>query len=194
MQPIATDVLLRRRERRLWACILVVVALIFSTIWTSGSFPPSALPYIFALFGLGLVGVSSTIARSGSLDDRALAIAFSLALAFLVLMLPLRLVSTAERSHLIEYCAVSVLLREAIRVRMLRGRAVPWPTLNTFIAVVGIGALDEILQETVATRYFDWRDILVNACAAVLGLAFYHAGRGVACKWGLRKENGDGRQ
>lgn len=173
---------LKRRENRLWSSLAIVIALIFSTIWTSGAFPSTALPYLYAVFGLALVIVSALIARAGSRDDRALAIAFGLALAFLVLMMPLRLVSTAERSHLIEYCAVAVLLRETLRVRGLRGRPVQWPTIVTFVIVVIVGCADETLQETVATRHFDWRDIFVDACAAILGLVFYHVGRFAAGK------------
>ncbi len=178
---------LARRERRLWASLALLVALILSTIWTSGAFPAPALPYLFAIFGLALVAVTGLIARGGARDDRALAIAFALALAFLVLMMPLRLVSTAERSHLIEYCAVAVLLREALRVRGMRGRAVARPGLVTLVAVVLVGLVDEVLQETVATRHFDWRDIVVDACAAVLGLVFYRLGRIVARRWRSRR-------
>ncbi|MBW0145222.1 VanZ family protein [Sphingomicrobium clamense] len=189
-QP-AQDSALKRREVRLWTSLLIVVAIILSTIWTSGAFPTPALPYLFAIFGLALVIVSALIARSGSRDDRALAVAFALALAFIAFMVPLRLVSSAERSHLIEYCAVAVLLREALRVRALRGHAVARPTLVTLFAVVLIGLADEILQETVATRHFDWRDIFVNACAAVLGLALYHLGRIVTGRWSAGSSNSE---
>ena len=54
---------LRQRERRLWICLAIIIALIFSTIWTSGAFPPSALPYLFAVFGLALVSVAALIGQ-----------------------------------------------------------------------------------------------------------------------------------
>ncbi|NNF57280.1 MAG: VanZ family protein [Rhodothermaceae bacterium] len=75
-----------------------------------------------------------------------------------------------ERSHLIEYSVVAVLVYEALTERVSQGRRVPVPALLAILATSLVGALDEGIQMFFPTRVFDPVDILFNVLAAVMAV------------------------
>ncbi|MDX1407699.1 MAG: VanZ family protein, partial [Saprospiraceae bacterium] len=78
----------------------------------------------------------------------------------------LRFSSPAERTHLVEYSIVALLILEALRERAANGRPVSRPALWAFILTAGIGVLDETLQLFMPNRVFDPVDIAFNCGAA----------------------------
>ena len=86
-----------------------------------------------------------------------------------------------ERSHLIEYGVVALLIYEALTERASQGRRVPVPALLAFLAAVVVGVVDEGIQWFVPVRVFDPLDILFNALAAFMAVA-----GSVALAWARR--------
>ncbi|MDE0580183.1 MAG: VanZ family protein, partial [bacterium] len=75
-----------------------------------------------------------------------------------------------ERTHLIEYGVVALLIHAALTERAMHSPHVPAPAVLA-IALTGLfGVLDELIQALLPNRVFDWRDILFNVVAAVLAV------------------------
>ncbi|MEM9190223.1 MAG: VanZ family protein, partial [Myxococcota bacterium] len=81
-----------------------------------------------------------------------------------------RIASPAERTHLIEYGLVAVLVYEALMERTLQGRRVPTPALLAVLITTTLGALDECIQAVLPNRFFDPRDLLFNTLASVMAV------------------------
>ncbi|MBB3764054.1 VanZ family protein [Sphingomicrobium lutaoense] len=158
-------------EKRLWWGALGLIAVIFSTTFFAGALAqvparekhlivlaPAIFASLLFLFGVGR-------------KRRALGVALALALLLVIGMSLLRIVTPAERSHLIEYAGVALLMREALRERAARGLTVATPEPLVFAAVLAVGIVDETFQWIMPHRSFDLRDIIVDAVAALLGLA-----------------------
>ena len=94
-----------------------------------------------------------------------------------------------ERIHLPEYGLLGLLLHEAM-VEHWRGAREPLrriPALAAFALACGIGWLDEGVQHLLPNRYYDLRDVALNAVSAglAIGLAALRrrAGRRAAVEW-----------
>lgn len=74
----------------------------------------------------------------------------------------------ANRIHLIQYGPLTVLTLDALRFRVRTG----WIFLWTFLLVTLIGGGDELLQSISPYRRFDPWDVVLNALAAAIALAF----------------------
>jgi len=76
-----------------------------------------------------------------------------------------------ERLHYAEYGLLAGLIYFACRRDLGRGMG-KWPAALTAIVITtSLGYLDEALQGALwERRYFDWRDVRINAQAAVLGI------------------------
>ena len=92
-----------------------------------------------------------------------------------------------ERTHLIEYGVVAVLILEALTERAGHGRRVPLPAVLAILATALIGAVDECIQAFLPTRVFDVQDIVFNTLAAVMAVA-----TSLALGWARRLGRGDG--
>lgn len=161
---------LARQERLLWLGAAALVLLIFSTTFLAGLLAGLSGTAKHALVLVpALLAAMLAFSRAGA-RQRAMGLAVAIALLLVLAMSLLRIVTPAERSHLIEYAGVALLASEALRLRAARGRPLPYPAVMTFFAVLGIGALDELLQRFMPHRSFDWRDIGVDAVAALLGI------------------------
>jgi hypothetical protein len=75
-----------------------------------------------------------------------------------------------ERSHLIEYGIVAILIHEALQERAAGGRHVPKPALLAMGVTAVVGTVDEIIQALLPNRVFDVRDIAFNAAAAAMAV------------------------
>lgn len=178
------------RERRLWAWTLLVVAAIYATLGLAstlaGLLRDAGLLHessAVVMFLLGMVLVGATIVTRGlKVRPGGIEVAVALGVAAAYFMVFVRIAILEERSHLIEYGVVALLIYEALTERASQGRRVPVPALLAFLAAVAIGAVDEGIQWFVPVRVFDPLDILFNALAAFMAVA-----GSVALAWARRR-------
>ena len=172
------------RERRLWAWTAAVVVAIYSTLGLArtlaGALRDEGL--LVAAFGLGMLLVGGTALVMG-LGRRpgGLEIGVALGVATAYYMVLVRMALPEERTHLIEYGVVAVLIHEALKERARGSRHVPVPALLAVVAAAVMGAVDEGIQAFLPTRVFDLEDILFNVLAAVMAVS-----SSVALSWARR--------
>ena len=162
------------RERRLWAWTAAVVVAIYSTLGLArtlaGVLRDEGL--LVAAFGLGMLLVGGTVLvlglrrRPGGLE---IGVALGVATAYYMVLV--RMALPEERTHLIEYGVVALLIHEALKERARGSRHVPVPAVLAVVAAAVVGAIDEGIQAFLPTRVFDLEDILFNVLAAVMAVA-----------------------
>jgi len=159
-------------EKRLWIGAFVVTAAIYSTLFLGRPFlelfGDQNIQAILFLTGMFLVGL--VIVISGVLTQKSkvvFVLYFGILAVYFMLFLRLGL---AERSHVIEYSVLAILIYNALKERQKNGikiRALPFiAMIVTFI----IGVLDECLQLVIPDRHFDFTDILFNGMVIVLAI------------------------
>ena len=173
------------RERRLWAWTLLVVAAIYATLGLAttvvGLLPDSGILSFFFVLAMLMIGVA-VLTRGLQWRPGGVEIAVALGVAAVYGLVFVRMALETERSHLIEYGVVALLIYEALTERASQGRRVPMPALLAFLVAVVIGAVDEGIQWFVPVRVFDPQDILFNALAAFMAVA-----GSVALAWARRR-------
>ena len=107
------------------------------------------------------------------------AVVIGVATAYLLVIT--RMTVPTERSHLIEYGVVGILIFEALTERASQGRRVPLPPLLAVLATAVLGVLDECIQAILPNRVFDPVDILFNLLAGTMAV-----GASVALAWARR--------
>lgn len=152
---------------------MAVVAAIYATLGLTGRLASTLreaglLSALFAL-GMGLIGVAIVVqglrSRPGSAE-----IAVALGVAAVYFMVFVRMGMVEERTHLIEYGIVSLLIHAALNERAMHSPHVPAPAVLA-VAIAGfLGVLDELIQALLPNRVFDPRDILFNVVAAVMAV------------------------
>lgn len=190
-----TPLFTSKRERRLWLWTLVVVAAIYSTLGLAGTLAevlrehrllPSAMLFLMFLTVAAIVG-SGLRRRPGRRE-----IWVSLGVAAVYGMVMVRMAgSPAERTHLLEYSVVAVLIYQALRERAGNGRRVPVPALLALVATTLVGWLDEGIQSLIPNRVYDNFDVFSNAVAAAIGIVTSTAIAGVntaLARWAARKQ------
>ncbi|MGI9606031.1 MAG: VanZ family protein [Acidimicrobiales bacterium] len=161
------------RERRLWAWTAAVVLAIYATLGLARTLSDelrdrNLLDNTFFFAFLGLVG--AVIVRALLRGRGGAEIFVILCTAIVYLMMFLRMASPVERSHLIEYGVVALLIHEALTERAGNGEPVRWPALAAIAAASVIGAVDELIQLVIPSRVFDPVDLGVNALAAMVAV------------------------
>ena len=151
-----------------------MVAAIYSTLglataW-AGVLRDSGLLTIFFVGAMLLIG-AAVVTRGLQVRPGGLEIAVALGVAAVYGLVFVRMALATERSHLIEYGVVALLIYEALTERASQGRRVPVPALLAFLLAVAVGAVDEGLQWFVPARVFDPLDILFNVLAAFMAVA-----------------------
>ena len=126
------------RERRLWAWTLAVVVAIYSTLGLARALADALGDSTLIGAGLFLVCcflVLATVVTQGlSVRPGGAEIAVALGVAAAYILVFVRMAIPTERSHLIEYGVVAVLVHEALRERASHGRRVPAPGLLAVLA------------------------------------------------------------
>ncbi|MXZ86367.1 MAG: VanZ family protein [Acidimicrobiia bacterium] len=116
-----------------------------------------------------LVGVAIVVqglrSRPGSAE-----IAVALGVATVYFMVFVRMGIAEERTHLIEYGIVALLIHAALNERALRNPHVPAPAVLAIAIAGSVGVVDELIQALLPNRVFDLRDILFNIVAAVMAV------------------------
>lgn len=158
------------RERRLWLLASVALATIYATL--------GAVPAIAAalrdrnmldntFFALCAVLLAAVVAVGVSRRPRPLELAVWIAVLAVVAMGLLRFGTPEERTHLVEYGLVAVLVHLALLERRANGARVRWPAGLAFVVTALFGILDECIQFLLPGRVFDVRDIGFNVLAAM---------------------------
>lgn len=161
------------RERRLWVAMVAVVSAIYATLGLARTLSDELRnrdllddTFFFAF----LVLVVAVVIRALRLRRGGAEVFVVLATAIVYLMMFLRMASPEERSHLLEYGVVALIIDEALSERARNGSPVPRPALAAIAAASLIGTVDELVQLAIPSRVFDPIDIGFNALAAVVAI------------------------
>ncbi len=176
-----------RRERRLWLWVLAVMVAIYATLGLAqtlaetlrerGLLDISIGLFLLCMFLVGVTILTQALkVRPGGAE---VAVAIGVATAYLLVFT--RMTVPTERSHLIEYGVVGILIFEALTERASQGRRVPLPPLLAVLATATLGVLDEGIQAILPNRVFDPQDILFNLLAGTMAV-----GSSVALAWARR--------
>jgi hypothetical protein len=161
------------RERRLWLWTLAIIVAIYATLGLAGTIAEvlgegGFLDAILFLLGMALVGVT-VLAHGLGRGPRGGEIVIALGVATVYFMALFRM-TLAERSHLIEYGVVAVLILEALGERASQSHVVRAPALLAIVSTGLVGALDEGIQLFLPSRVFDPVDIVFNFLAAAMAV------------------------
>ncbi len=157
----------------MWAFVVVVA--IYSTLGLAAQLVGLVSEEILAgLFLLCLILVVVVVITQGfRIRPGGKEIGIALGVVVVYVLLGVRM-AIPERSHLMEYGILAMLIYEAFTERAANGRLSTPPALAAFLVASAVGLLDECIQIALPNRVFDWEDILFNVLAvlaAVLGLA-----------------------
>lgn len=136
------------RERHVWFCALAAALAVFSTLFwgriLAGILGEGGL--LGLSFALGMLLVGATILAHGlKVRPSSAEVGVTLGILATFWLLFVRLASPAERTHLIEYGAVSVLIHAALVERVAHGHHVPTPALIAVVATTLLGVFDECI-------------------------------------------------
>jgi len=161
------------RERNLWFSALVVLAWIFATLGPAYALAAelrerNLLRVTVALILLLLMAVIAWrwLKQRPGWDEIGVAIG----VMAIYLWTLARVESPEERTHLIEYSLVAILIYQALVERRRNGRKVPYPAVLAFAATALLGWLDEGIQAMLPNRVYDIRDVGFNVLAALMAI------------------------
>lgn len=160
-----------KRERRLWLLTAIAMLAIYATLGPARIMVDflrerNLLRVSVTLFILAIVAVLLwrwVSSRPGWSEWGA-----ALAVGFAYWLVLIRIENPAERTHLVEYGVVAVLIHMALLERKGQGRPVPLPAVVAVGATALLGLLDEVIQLFLPSRFFDWNDVFFNAFAAFM--------------------------
>ena len=164
------------RERRLWVWALAVVVAIYSTadlarMLADALRESGLLEHTATMFSGGMLLIGVMILVQGLRErSRGVEVGFALGVTAIAILGFARGIAAAERSHLIEYSVLSLIIHEALLERKRGGRRVPVPALLAIAATTLLGVLDECIQFFVPERTFDLFDIGFDLLASVLAV------------------------
>jgi len=162
------------RERRLWIWTLIVVATIYSPLGLARTLASELRDrgLISDAIWLVLIMIGAAIVIQGlKVQPRGVEIGVWSGIAAVYLMVFIRMNLPEERSHIIEYTIVALLIHEALKERAGNGqRVVPAPAALAILITSLIGVVDEGIQFVLPSRVFDLVDIGFNALAALMAV------------------------
>jgi VanZ family protein len=176
------------RERRLWLWTLIVLVAIYSTMGSAravveGLRERGLLEFSVSVVLL-LVGVVVAVQWLRRRPRwREISVAFTVTTAYLMALV--RIPHPEERTHLIEYGLVALLIHKVLLERRSHARSVPAPAVLAVAATAVLGLLDEGVQALLPSRVFDLRDIGFNAFAGLMAIS-----ASVALAWARRRVRG----
>lgn len=160
------------RERRLWFFTAVAILGVYATLVLSSTLMEfyynqgvAAAAFLGAMFLIA----SSALALALRNRPKLVEIGIGLGIAVIYAMLLFRM-TFPERSHLIEYGVIALLMHEALTERRRSGRHVPAPWLIAILATGLVGVVDESVQIFLPERVFDPIDMLFNLFASALAV------------------------
>lgn len=160
------------REKWLWvfvlACWLAILSLLFLGQPLLKILSDQGVQAALFVWGMLLVGVIVAIhAFKGKLGK--VEIIFWLSALVILSMVFLRL-GLSERSHLIEYSVLGVLIHSALLERQNQISTIWNPSLLAVLLTILLGIIDELLQLLAPHRIFDFNDIIFNSVAAIFAV------------------------
>ncbi len=161
------------RERTLWILTGIVVLGVFSTLGLARTLADELQRrgLFDALFGIAAVLVLVAIIVSGlSTRPRGVEAAAALGIVAVYLLIFTRMAIPEERTHLLEYGVVALLIHAALAERSRNQRGVTAPGLVAVGVASMIGVVDELIQLVLPDRVFDVRDIAFNILAAAMAI------------------------
>ncbi len=160
------------KERWFWILALVVQLTIYATLGLVNSLvgliPDRVVDYGFIL-GMLLVVISTVIIGIRNTKSK-LEIGVGLGIIAVYLLVFIRMNIPQERSHLIEYGVVAILIYEALKERLRNGKNIKRPALGAIVFTSIAGIIDEFIQLFLPNRVFDYRDILFNILAGIMAV------------------------
>lgn len=177
------------RERFLWLTIVLVVASVYASIALVRSVDGRLTGDLgrtlwYAGFAMTALAMLLVAIQQGLLREQVLAwTGLAIGVVAVYVLLFTRVTSLEERTHLLEYSVITLLVHQALTERARAGGLTNWLAARAFCIVLVLGCADEGLQLVMPARVFDPGDMLFNALAAVLALtailAFQVLGRKV---------------
>ena len=165
-----------KRERHLWGWALVVIVAIYiaadlvrtlaDTLRESGQLESASILFSSGMFLIGAMILIQGLRERG----RGFEVGFALGVVAITVIGFARGITEAERSHLIEYAVLALIVHEALVERKSQGRRVPVPALLAIVGTTMVGVLDECIQFFLPSRTFDWFDIGFDLLASLLAV------------------------
>lgn len=173
------------REKKLWLWALAVLLGIYATLLIGkpliDHMRESGITIIGFLSVMFLVALTVVLhglkVKMGKSE-----IVVWIGIAAVYIMVLLRITVLEERSHLMEYSVLAVLIHEALLERNNHGKSVGFPALVAIGLTVIFGVLDESIQFFLPHRVFDVQDIIFNSMAAFMAI-----GSSKALTWARKK-------
>jgi len=121
-----------------------------------------------AVVGLILVGVGAIWigARRANLSARSLAVGVAIAITYAACLRFVNL-TPAEKTHFLYYGFLAFLVHQAMQ-QHLDGVAL-YAGVVALVAILGLG--DELIQYALPGRFFEWKDVGLNALSGALASA-----------------------
>jgi len=172
------------RERRLWIWALAVVVAIYATADLARTLADALresglLELTPTMFSVGMLLIGIAFLVQGLRErSRGVEVGFALGVAAIAVIGFARGIAAAERSHLIEYAVLALIIHEALVERTAHGKRVPVPALLAIALTTAVGVVDECIQFFVPSRTFDLFDIGFDLLASVLAV-----GSSVSIRW-----------
>lgn len=184
MRPLFTS----RREARAWLWLAAVLVAIWASLSKAGRL--AALLREEGLLGpvfvVAFLVLAVAVAGFGLRRPGRAEIVVWVGVAAVYTLTAVRLfVAAEERTHLVEYGLVAVLIHEALSERVRNGGSVRSPALVAVLATAALGWLDEGIQWLLPTRVYDIRDVGFNALAGLMAVSAR-----VALAWARRRAGG----
>ena len=176
-----------KRERHLWFWAIAVIVAIYATLGLARSLSrilgDVGLPEITFVVGMLLV-LSAIIVYGLRVRPGRHEIFVALGVIAAYLLMFARMSTAAERTHVMEYGIVAILVHAALTERASNGFPVPAPAFLAVAITGSLGVLDESVQYFLPSRVFDLRDMLVNVLASAMAIVAV-----TALGWARRKWN-----
>lgn len=168
------------REGWLWCLVGLYVALIYGSAYPV-RFAATRLrdqgllaPVVTGVGTAALVGAATLWSQRG-VDPRDWLLLAPGGAVYFVLWIHLE--RFEERIHLVEYGILGALLHRALVLHRQASRGRGWrhPALGAIFLVTVLGWLDEGIQHLLPNRYYDLRDVALNAVAGALAVGLVAA-------------------
>ncbi len=175
-----------KREKNLWLWALIVLLVIYSTLWLTGLLAEIlaentllTISFVMGLLLIAITVIGSGLVKEGKWQDLWLVVGVVAVYGMILVRLGI-----PERSHLIEYSVLALLIYGALRERKKNGGKIFMPPLIAILVTALLGVIDEMIQILIPNRVYDPQDILFNTLAAILAVGTFQFLRWIRNRFG----------